>query len=351
MELTGPTPNQLVRKQAWTEAHLVEGTEALLWPAEDINAAAATELPDPNEAVRAILSWVRPKVLRFKMTVAPQGLPDLVLVSTRAVSGPARFVAHKSYQISTFVVCDPPDEVHIVERRDLFRVPVATRVTVAAAPDRHWDLFSMDFSPGGMRVCPPEALEIGTEVDLTIELGPGQVIAVPAVVRHSQPYGGPGEAAGARRRADHDGCPSQVGLQFLNLPARAERQLAQFVAHHQRRLMPRVKTLLTVHYRCDSRPRFVEALGNEVSPGDLVFVAHEDHLPGDRLELKVRLGPGTTTSKLVRCRAKPPSGPTTTSAIWWWHRWTSAGMAPRPSSVLPSGTWPSSSGPGPVVAR
>ncbi len=55
--------------------------------------------------------------------------------------------------------------------------------------------------------------------------------------------------------------------------------------------MPRVKTLLTVYYRCESRRQFVEALGNEVSPGDLVFVAYEDHLPGDRLELKVRLGP------------------------------------------------------------
>ncbi len=290
MELTGPSPSQLVRKQAWTEAHLVEGTEALLWPAEDVSAAGPTELPDVSEAVRAILSWVRPKVLRFQMTVPPQGLPDLILVSTRAVSGPARFVAHKSYQISTYVVCDPPDEVHIVERRDLFRVPVATRVTVAAAGGQ-WDLFSMDFSPAGLRVCPPEPLEVGTEVDLTIELGPGQVITVPAVVRHSQPYGEPGDATGRRRPDDHDGCPSQVGFQFLNLPGRVERQLAQFVAHHQRRLMPRVKTLLTVEYRCQSRRQFVEALGNEVSPGDLVFVAHEDHLPGDRLELKVRLGP------------------------------------------------------------
>ncbi len=154
MELTSPSPTLLVRKQAWTEAHLVEGTEALLWPAEDVDAAGATELPDPADAVRAILSWVRPKVLRFKMTVAPQGLPDLILVSTRAVSGPARFVARKSYQISTYVVCDPPDEVHIVERRDLFRVPVATRVTVTT-PGGQWDVFSMDFSPGGMRACPP----------------------------------------------------------------------------------------------------------------------------------------------------------------------------------------------------
>jgi c-di-GMP-binding flagellar brake protein YcgR len=248
------------------------------------------ELPDPGEAVRAILSWVRPRILRFKMTTPPQALPELILVSTRAGGGPARFVAHKSYQISTYVVCDPPDEVHIVERRDLFRVPVATRVTVAA-PSGEWALFSTDFSPGGMRICPPAPLEIGTEVDLAVELEPGQVLAITAVVRHCQPYAGTGDAPGARPQSDQDGCPSHVGLQFLNLSARAERQLAQFVAHHQRRLMPRVKTLLTVQYRCESHRQFVEALGNEVSPGDIVFVAHEGHLPGDRLELRLRLGP------------------------------------------------------------
>ena len=292
MTLSSQSPTQLVRKQAWTEAHLVEGTEALLWPAEDVNAAAATELPDPDEAVRAVLSWVRPRVLRFKMTVPPQGLPELILVSTRATSGPARFVVHKSYQISTYVVCDPPDEVHIVERRDLFRVPVATRVTVAA-PSGQWALYSMDFSPAGIRVCPPAALEIGTEVDLAVDLGHDQVLAIPAVVRHSQPYAGAGGAPGACPPGSDGGCPNQVGLQFLRLPARAERQLAQFVAHHQRRLMPRVKARLTVEYRCEHRRQFVEALVTEVSPGDLVFVAREVHLPGDRLEFTLRLGPRT----------------------------------------------------------
>jgi c-di-GMP-binding flagellar brake protein YcgR len=279
----------LVRRQAWTEAHLVEGTDALLWPATDENAASADELPDPGEAVRAILSWVRPKVLRFKMTAPPRALPELVLVSTRAVSGPARFVAHKSYQISTTVVCEPPNEVHIVERRDLFRVPVATRVTVSA-PSGQWALYSMDCSLGGMRVCPPELLEVGAQVDLTVELSPGQVLVIPAVVRHSQPYAGAGGGSAARPDRDCDGCPSQVGLQFLPLPAPAERHLAQFVAYHQRRLMPRVKTLLTVQYRCERRRQFVEALVNEVSPGDIVLVAHEEHLPGDRLELRLRLG-------------------------------------------------------------
>jgi c-di-GMP-binding flagellar brake protein YcgR len=287
--LSSQSPPHLVRRQAWGEVQLVEGTEALMWPAQDEEDAATEELPDPGEAVRTILSWVRPRVLRFQMTTPPQALPELVLVSTRAVSGPVRFVVHKSYQISTTVVCDPPDEVHIVERRDLFRVPVAARVTVAAAAGQ-WALYSTDFSLGGLRICPPALLEVGTEVDLTVELGPGQVFAIPAVVRHSQPYVLRPDASPARPGPGCDACPSQVGLQFLRLPLGAERHLAQFVARHQRRLMPRVKTLLTAQYRCESRRQFVEALVNEVSPGEVMLVAHEDHVPGDWLELKLRLG-------------------------------------------------------------
>ena len=287
--LSSQSAPHLVRRQAWTEAHLVEGTEALLWPAADENAAAAEELPGPDEAVRSVLSWVSPRVLRFEIAAPPQALPKLVLVSTRAVSGPARFVVPKSYQIGTTVVCDPPDEVRIIERRDLFRVPVATPVTVAA-PGGKWALYSMDCSLGGMRVCPPELLAVGTEVELSVDLGPGRGVAIPAVVRHSHPYPEAGGALGACPKGGGDGCPSQVGLQFLQLPAPAERLLAQFVARHQRRLMPRVKTLLTVEYRCQRRRQLVEALVNEVSPGDVVLVAFEDHLPGDRLELRLRLG-------------------------------------------------------------
>lgn len=287
--LSSPSPPRLVRKQAWGQGLLIEGTEALLWPAEDGIEAAAMPLPDPDDAVRAILSWVRPKVLRFQMTVAPQGFPELVLVSTQASSGPAQFVVRKSYQITTTVVCDPPDEVHIVERRDLFRVPVATPVTLTAPSGKH-ALYSIDISTGGVRVCSPEPLQIGTEVDVSVELGGGQVVEAPAVVRHSRSFGVAGGAPRLAQQGERDGCPSQVGLQFLHLAPRAERQLAQFVARHQRRLMPRVKTFLTAQYSCDLRPLFVDAPVTEVSPGEIVLVAREAHLPGEPLGLRLRVG-------------------------------------------------------------
>ena len=90
----------------------MEGTEALLWPATSDAAAEAEELPDRSEACRAVLSWVRPKVLRFEIESPPRALPELLLVSTLAVGGPAQFVVRKTYQISTTVACDPPRQYH-----------------------------------------------------------------------------------------------------------------------------------------------------------------------------------------------------------------------------------------------
>ncbi len=215
MALSSPSPPRLVLKQAWAQGLLVEGTEALLWPAEGPDAAAMPP-PDPDAAVQAILSWVRPKVLRFQMTVAPQGFPELVLVSTQAASGPALFVVRKSYQITTTVVCDPPDEVHIIERRDLFRVPVATPVTLSA-PYGQRTLYSMDISTGGVRVCSPEPLQIGTEVELGVDLGGGQMVEAPGVVRHSRSFATVGRAPGLAHQTEGAGCPSQIGVQFLHL--------------------------------------------------------------------------------------------------------------------------------------
>jgi hypothetical protein len=299
----------LVNRLAWGEAHLVEGTEALLWPAATEDAAAAELLPEATDAVRAVLSWVRPKVLRFEMTGAPQAAPELMLVSTRAVSGPAQFVVRKSYQISTTVVCEPPDEIRILERRDLFRVPVATRVTVTS-PEGRWTLHSMDCSLGGMRICPPALLEVGTEVRVDVDLGRAPVVNIPAVVRHSRPFADPDAAFTGCSGADCDGCPSLVGLQFLEVPGDVERYLAQFVARHQRRLMPRVKALLAVDYRCAQRRRFVEGVVNELSPGDVTLVTHEAHLPGDGFELRMSLAGReyNLTARAVSCQSSPSSG-------------------------------------------
>jgi len=276
------------RRIPWAEAELVEGTEALLWAAGTPLDADHDELPDPVKATPAVLSWVRSKVLRFE-TGSPEPLPELLLVSTLAVGGPAQFVARKQYQVSRTAVCDPPRYIRIVERRDLFRVPVATRVKVGL-PSGNWALYSMDCSLGGLRICPPQPLAVGTEIEVTVELAGGNEVTLLAVVRHCRPYERPGRPSGARDRAGAGVQLSMAGLQFVDLPADVERHLAQFVGYHQRRLMPRVQAVVPMEYRSHGHRQFIEAFAVEVSPGDVVFLAHEAHQPGDMVELKLRLG-------------------------------------------------------------
>ena len=56
----------------------------------------------------------------------------------------------------------------------------------------------MDISTGGVRVCSPEPLQVGSEVDLSIELGEGQAVDVTSVVRHSRSYPAAGGDPGWR---------------------------------------------------------------------------------------------------------------------------------------------------------
>jgi c-di-GMP-binding flagellar brake protein YcgR len=277
---------RLVRKFAWEEGELVEGTEALLWRADDLSAADVEELPDPSTAVPAVLSWVRAKIIRFE-TATPEPLPELLLVSTLAVGGPAQFVLRKQYQVGTTAVCDPPRDIRIVERRDLFRIPVATLVKVGSTAGE-WTLHSLDCSLGGLRICPPQPLDVGTELDVKVELAAHTEVTVRAIVRHCHPYGR--GAHENRASLDRDDNLSMVGLQFLGLPSDVERHLTQFVGYHQRRLMPRVQAVTPIEYRSHGRPQFLEAFAVEVSPGDVVFLAYEAHQPGDCLELKLRIG-------------------------------------------------------------
>jgi len=298
----------LVRALPWGEVELVEGTEAVLWPAAGRDPEDFDDLPDPQEGVMAVLSWVRPKILRFE-TTSPEPLQELLLVSTVAVGGPARFVVQKQYQMGTTAACDPPRSVHIVERRDLFRVPVATRVQVSA-PTGEWALYSLDCSLGGLRICPPQPLEVGTEVDVMVSLSGGQEVALRAVVRHCRSYkASRANAPGAQMAAQGAGAPelSVVGLKFLRLPSDVERHLSQFVGYHQRRLMPRVQAVTPVEYRSHGRQQFLEAFAVEVSPGDAVVLSYEAHVPGDCMELKVRVGRQETSFKgfVLSCDISP----------------------------------------------
>ena len=54
--MIGQTAPRLARRLAWADADIVEGTEALLWPASSEAASEAEELPDRSEACRAVLS-------------------------------------------------------------------------------------------------------------------------------------------------------------------------------------------------------------------------------------------------------------------------------------------------------
>jgi len=279
----------LVRRLSWAEADLVEGTEALIWPALSEDGGEGVPA-DSTDAVKAVLSWVRPQVLRFE-TSSPEPLPGLLLVSTLSVAGPAHFVVRKTYQIGTMAACEPPREVNIFERRDLFRVPVAARVQVEAATGT-WSLSSMDCSLGGLRVCPPANLVVGTEVEVKVELHGGHAVTLPAVVRHSRLYLPPGtkRKPGATEEEGCDGCPSIVGLQFLQVPGDAERRLSEFVSRHQRRLMPRVEARLPMEYCPEQRAYYLESFAREASPGDLVFETRKPHLPGERMKVRIRLG-------------------------------------------------------------
>jgi c-di-GMP-binding flagellar brake protein YcgR len=269
------------------EGDLVEGTEAVLWPAASTAAAEVDELPDASNGVPAVLSWVRFKVLRFE-TASPEPLPELMLVSTVAVGGPAQFVVKKQYQVGSTAVCDPPAYMRILERRELFRIPVATRVKVGSECGE-WSLHSLDCSLGGVRICLPQPLVVGTDVELTVELSERYEVTVQAVVRHCRPYQMPRAAKPAAGSADVQHL-NVVGLEFQSMPHDVERHLSQFVGYHQRRLMPRVHAVTPIEYRSHGHRQFLEAFAVEVSPGDAVFIAYEAHSPGDAMELKLRLG-------------------------------------------------------------
>ena len=291
----------VARRLAWDAADLIEGAEALLWGVADPEAAEVDELPDPSTAVGGVVTWVRQRVLRFELS-REEHLPELVLVRTTAQGGLARFVARRSAQVGTRLVCDPPQDMRVFDRRKNFRVPVATGIVVTAPP-RRWSLDTMDCSLGGFRACLPAPLDLGTEVQVALELDAGIVVALSAVVRHCRPaLSAPVGASPALATGGESGA-SITGFQFGEVHADAERRLSQFVGRHQRRLVPRVQAGVLVEYRSHGRAYFIEALASELSPGDIVLAVRENHMPGDHLDLKFRVGHQTFefSARAVAC--------------------------------------------------
>ncbi|MDA8302387.1 MAG: PilZ domain-containing protein [Actinomycetota bacterium] len=270
--VTNEDPPLLARRVAWADAGLVEGTEVLLWPAANEADAAGGALPAAPEGLAAVLSWVRPEVVRFE-TATPEPLAELLLASTLAVGGPARFVVRKSYQIGSTAVCEPPEEIYLVERRELFRVLVAAPVSVWAEKGS-CSAHSLDCSAGGVRVYLPWPVGKGAEAVVQLELGTGEKLRAVAAARHCSRY--------------PDG-PWVVGFEFVSLPPSGRRQLSKFLAQQERRLMPRVKSLILVECRSHGRPAFAEGLASELSPGAVVLDLYEAHAPGDAMEVKFRL--------------------------------------------------------------
>ena len=66
------------------------------------------------------------------------------------------------------------------------------------------------------------------------------------------------------------------------------RRLHDFIARQQRRLLPRRRVL--VEYRSQGRRYFIESVTRELSPADVLLVVNQQHVPGDAMELKLRLG-------------------------------------------------------------
>jgi hypothetical protein len=225
--------------------------------------------------------------MRFDVGTADP-VPDLLLVSVMSSEGPALFVVHKSYQAGTTAVCDPPQDVFVTECRELFRVAVAAPMMLHSKAG-NWSLYTMDCSLGGLSTCAPMPLEIGTEVRVKLDLD-GDLVLLAGEIRHCRPMDQDLPVPPSDAQQNRVKCPSIMGLRFLGVAGDAERRLNDFVGRHQRRLMPRVQARALIEYRSQGRKYFIETQTKEVSPGDVVLLVNQRHVPGDAMELRMRLG-------------------------------------------------------------
>ena len=209
----------------------------MLWRAPSEEAANTEEMPDPSEGLVAVVSWVRPKVLRFALRPPPQPVPDLVLVSTLAVTGPARFVAHRSYQIGNTVVCVPPEELYIYERRDPSGCPWPC--TSQSSPRRGPGAPTRWTAPGRRTCVRTRLARSGHEVKLNVQLGTDEAVALQAVVRHCRPF------------EEH----AIAGLQFIEL-CRSRAAPGAVRGEPSAPPLPRVHAVVPVEYRSEKERRF-----------------------------------------------------------------------------------------------
>lgn len=262
----------IVRRVAWEGVGLVEGTESVLWPARSEDDVSDGRLPPASEGSPAVLSMVRATELRFE-TASTQPFPDLLLVSTLAVGGPAHFVVRKSHQVGAAVACDPPSDVYLVERREQFRVTVAAPLFMLVGPN-NFSAHTLDCSAAGVRSYLPLPVEVGDEALLDLDLGEGERLRLIAAARHCFRF---------------DEATWVAGFEFTSVPPSGRRQISHFLALQERRLIPRVRALTLVEYRSDGQEGFYGALASELSPGDVTVALYEARPPGNGVELRVRL--------------------------------------------------------------
>jgi hypothetical protein len=112
-----------------------------------------------------------------------------------------------------------PRKEHLPRRTARVRVDLSGRVTAHT----HWTVGIVDLSLGGCLVQCPAALDGGAIIDVHVEI-PGQRLNLKGRVVHSSLDGDSLE--------DHR---YLVGLEFMGVPAREERDLRLYLEHEGRR--------------------------------------------------------------------------------------------------------------------
>lgn len=177
-------------------------------------------------------------------------------------------------ETSTADLLTAPRRLLAINRRSLFRVPVALPVDIALTRKEGDALRSttLDISQGGARVLVPSRLEEELRIRLSLHLSDDVVISTNATVRHCK--------KGANGFA--------TGLHFGVLTGADPRHLAQAIARHQRRLQPQVHSSLLIHWTSPKSSRSHPATTVAISPGAMAIHTQDDLELGDHLSVHLR---------------------------------------------------------------